>query len=49
MSSRYIVDGFLGYAQETEPVEPSPSCRCRQNLGSGAAAGPPLLPRLSDA
>jgi len=38
--SGYIVDGFLGYAQETEPTEPVLGCRCRRNRGRGDVVSP---------
>lgn len=41
--SGFVVDAFLGYAMETKPMEPSPTCRCRRRLGRGDAAPPPLI------
>jgi molybdopterin-synthase adenylyltransferase len=43
----YIVDGLLGYVQESRPTEPRDGCLCRARLGMGDALPPPLLPRLS--
>jgi molybdopterin-synthase adenylyltransferase len=43
----YIVDGLLGYVQESRPTEPRDGCLCRSRLGMGDALPPPLLPRLS--
>lgn len=43
----YIVDGFLGYAQESGPTEPRKGCRCRSRLGMGDTRPPALLPAPS--
>lgn len=41
--SGYWVDGFLGDAGETNPIEPRDGCRCRQRVGFGDSASPPFL------
>lgn len=38
-----IVDGFLGYSVDTEPMEPKSGCRCRRRLGRGDTMPPSLL------
>lgn len=44
--SGYWVDGLMGDGSATEPTDPLPSCRCRQNLGVGDTKPPPFLPRV---
>lgn len=41
--SGLILDGFLGYAMETDPTNPVADCRCRRRLGLGDSAPPPFL------
>lgn len=41
--SGFIVDGFLAYAMETEPLEPKPDCICRRKLGMADAGAPPFI------
>lgn len=41
--SGYWIDGLMGDAGETCPVEPTTTCRCRERLGAGDTQPPPLL------
>jgi molybdopterin-synthase adenylyltransferase len=41
--SGYWVDGLMGDASETEPVEPVASCRCRSRIGAGDTQPPPFI------
>lgn len=41
--SGYWVDGLMGDAAETRPVEPSPTCRCRSRIGVGDTQPPAFV------
>jgi hypothetical protein len=42
--SGYWVDGLMGDSGETLPLDPTPTCRCRDRLGGGDSALPSFLP-----
>jgi hypothetical protein len=42
--SGYWVDGLMGDAAETTPVEPVSTCRCRARIGAGDTQPPPFMP-----
>lgn len=41
--SGYWVDGLMGDASETRPIEPDSTCRCRSRVGVGDTEPPPFL------
>jgi len=41
--SGYWVDGLMGDAAETHPLDPIPTCRCRAHLGAGDRQPPPFV------
>lgn len=40
--SGYVVDGLMGDGWETQPTEPTPTCRCRTHIGGGDTQPPPF-------